>query len=306
MISYLPEAEDLFGPSYMYNGSRTELIFPCDNYLCIGRSWKLYVNIETGLYHCQRCEKSGHVKPPDRAKLRAPGKKVKLTLADIFAVPVRAGSAAYSYLKHKRGLSDREILYWDFRESPLNSWQGGVVIPLRDPNHPGFLVRVFDRDASKRWSRTDNYYNSPGFERRSTVFNIAQAENYSELIICEGVFSAVACGLNVVSTLGKDVTPNQFDRLMALKNVKEYIICFDGDLPGREKSLEVAKKIYGMGRRVSVVILPYGKDPHDMKDSIQDYIRSRVPISDFSLMELSSQIVRLRDEFVKQAYLKAI
>lgn len=292
-MNFIPDAEQLFGSIYALNGSQTQLIFECPK--CpSGKSSKLYVGIETGGFKCWRCGYKGYVQIPHYVKSSAQSSQRKdpMTLDEICTVPVRPGSDSYKYLQSRK-LNDEHIVNYQLRVSPLKDWVGGIIIPTLDESYRGFTVRIFDRQASSRWMRsTDRHYNSPGFTRVNTIYNFQRAKIARVIQLCEGVFSAISAGLNAIATYGKDVSAQQFERIVSCK-AEEYVVAFDGDLESRPCRHFLASMLYDFGKKVSVVELPSDKDHKDPNsvDDYQYYYKNRIPVDRWWLMRESLQML---------------
>ncbi len=284
MRNHVVEAEELFGCQYRMNGSQTQLIFPCPKCHEGQKEWKLYVGIESGGFKCQRCEYRGFVYVPFSVREKALGARLPpMQMSEIYGVAVQPGSPAWKYLTETRKLTPDQIRVYQMSVSPLRDWMGAVLMPTLDESYRGFQARIYDNTASRRWKHaSQRYYNSPGFRRVETVFNFQRAREARILKICEGPFSAIAAGLDAVATYGKDVSLEQFERIISAK-AEEFVVCYDGDEEAREKRSFLASMLYSYGKKVSVVLLPDGQDP-DSVENFQSYFDARVPVDEYWLM----------------------
>jgi hypothetical protein len=289
-MNLVPEAEEIFGIQYQYNGARDEIIFPCPR--CPeGKAWKLYVNIESGGFKCWRCGYKGYVHLPSSVN-RNYTPKAPMTLEEVQAVPVERGTGAYYYLRG-RGVTDRQIEMYGLCVSKLASWRGGIIIPSGDDTYSGFVVRIFDRNASFRWKdkpADQRYHNSPGFRRYNTIFNYTRAKAYRVTILTEGPFSGIASGYNAVSFYGKDMTAGQLEKILLMSS-EEYVIAYDGDIWGRENRHRVASTLFSTGKKVSIVSMPPDKDPAQI-DDLKQRLESRIPVSEMWLLEEGLRLIR--------------
>lgn len=145
---------------------------------------------------------------------------------------------AWNYLLN-RGLDDFSIsklgaYYWE-RDFEIEVEENGkdVKIPIRDKRVAnmvrlnGQIIGYVGRDITGKIPKAYKVMNSVGKFRSHSIWNMDQAKNSEELVICEGIFSAVKCGiLRSVALLGKTATPQQID-LIIKANPKKIYICLD-------------------------------------------------------------------------------
>ena len=96
--------------------------------------------------------------------------------------------------------------------------------------------------------------NSSGQFKYFCVWNYDQAQTSDELVICEGIVSAIKCGVGrSIATLGKMVTPQQ---LFTLKKMpaKTVYICLDPD--AQREAIELKKRLLPLFKDVYNVSLP--------------------------------------------------
>jgi uncharacterized protein (DUF983 family) len=134
-----------------------------------------------------------------------------------------------------------------------------VLLANRFKNRAIFPVIV--RGALYGWVARDitgqarqKVLNSTGDFRRQSVWNHDNVRGSEEIVICEGVVSALKCGVHrAIATLGKYVSPDQIMAIKALRPKRVYI-CLDVD------AVETAKALYfqvaGLFPEVYVVRLP--------------------------------------------------
>jgi len=96
-----------------------------------------------------------------------------------------------------------------------NWWQGRLIIP----GEPKYI--------------------SPPWPKGGSLWNSEALYMYSDVGICEGVFSAIAAGNNFVALCGKAMTNAQANRLVAARRVQSYTLMLDS---GAEDSAYVMAK----------------------------------------------------------------
>ena len=85
--------------------------------------------------------------------------------------------------------------------------------------------------------------------------------NWDEpIILCEGVFDAMAIKNNSIPLFGKTILPKLYSKIVE-KKVSHVTICLDDD--AFKDSLEIASNFMDNGIRVNFVKLK-GKDPSDL------------------------------------------
>jgi len=136
--------------------------------------------------------------------------------------PIQSGSPAAHYLS-KRGFGRFEINEYRLVEQPDRY---RIVIPSYRDNLIDFWVsRTYINESPK-------YLNPKGASRRFALFGYDQAKGASRVVICEGVFSAMAARqateIPAVAAYGKLVAAEQVKILLSLRP-KEFIIAFDSD-----------------------------------------------------------------------------
>jgi hypothetical protein len=224
-----------------------------------GKNKKLYVNAELGLFNCFSCgEKGGPVKIVAKmvncgfkqASIMLYGKQaaqsiyeddtenfdvqitgvkkrkqsssavvpVKITKPP-YMVPLKPSDVdAWNYLLG-RGLTPEII-----KELNFYHWESAkrVVLPVTiDGELYGTLSRDYIGDQERK------VLNSKGQWRSFTVWNFDLARESDELVICEGAFSAIKCGIfRSIALLGKVATEGQIEVIRSMMAKKLYI-CLD-------------------------------------------------------------------------------
>jgi len=135
----------------------------------------------------------------------------------------------------ERNVSRDDIKKHDMRFSVEGKLSGRVIIPIT-MNHKayGWVSRSVSNDPNIR-----KYLNLPGCPFSRLLFNVDKIPG-SRIIICEGVFDAIAAGDDAVATFGKDVSKEQQEMILKFD---ERIVFFDYD--ARDTAIQLAKKING-------------------------------------------------------------
>lgn len=181
--------------------------------------------------------------------------------------PVVKKTEAFNYLFGARGFSVEDIEHYSLVYGQHRGLR--IFVPTFDSN--GEMVYWVARLLSGGKSKDAKYVN-PSLEK-TTLFNIDQIES-DTMILCEGVFSAMAAGRNAAAAFGKTLNQDQLNKVLFSK-FKEIAVSFDSDAYEYSKSL--AKVLSGSGKRITVVRLPTGHDPASLsRDEFNKCFDSRV------------------------------
>jgi DNA primase len=215
--------------------------------------------------------------------------------------------SAYYYLRNKRGLTDDCILSLGIREG-VNRY--GETFNLKGKEYQGrdysgrIMVPSLRRDGTISFYVGRDYigdkpakYMNPPKELGAASEDVWSLDivNTPSIIICEGVFTAIA----VNQALGKIVTCATYGKSIAQRssndsgilvtsqgekllnrNFKQYIIFYDKD--AMSEAINTAKYLYDRGANVKIVKIDTDKygpkaDAADMtNEEIQDHIKKAI------------------------------
>jgi len=132
-------------------------------------------------------------------------------------------------------------------------YQNRIIIPSYDSE--GILNYFVGRDFYKSTMK----YKNPPIQKDIIGFDLYV--DWSEpIILCEGVFDAMAIKNNTIPLFGKTILP-KLEKKIVEKRVKNIVIVLDDD--AFKDSLKMIDKFLNMGIRVDFVKLK-GKDPSDL------------------------------------------
>jgi|GEM_PF-158617 len=220
--------------------------------------------------------------------------------------------ALWRHLKEK-GYSDAQIKEVDLiRESkkggdPYAFFRDRVMFPVTDLR--GRVVAFGGRILPDNMRPPDTgdftppkYINSgetPIFHKGSLLYAASQARsNIDEeqpLIVAEGYMDVIACHqagfTGAVAPMGTALTEGQITALwkMIPQELKEPVLCFDGDEAGRRAARRAAERILpllGPNKSARFAFLPEGKDPDDLikeegHKAFADILKRAMPLIDF-------------------------
>jgi len=261
----------------------------------------LYVNKDTGVYHCfnPACGAKGRfahlVKNITGEELEAEvihNDVVVTTFMSMYEYQPKASiddgfdeamerilinyndpeevSSKLKYLIN-RGFSAHALEYF---EVGFSVSQNRIVIPVRDEKFKvvGFIGRAIDNDTMPKYKYTDK------FPRRNLLLNLCNAKQHDSVVVVEGSLDHIkvyqAGFPSVVSTMGSTVTEGQIELLNKYFNT--IIIFADNDEAG-EKMRDAI--IEGCPRKDLWVVQNPGpeNDPGDMtSEQIQNAINNKL------------------------------
>jgi len=159
---------------------------------------------------------------------------------------------ALSYLQ-KRNVRAEDIMRYKIGYCETGEYKNRIIIPSYTSENKlnYFVARNFYNDGMK-------YKNPP------TTKNIVCFENMISwnlpIVLCEGVFDAIALRRNAIPILGKTL-PKQVELSLLKNNVKEVVIFLDAD--AREYAVNIEHKLRQYDIKVRTVTSTQ-KDPADM------------------------------------------
>jgi len=138
------------------------------------------------------------------------------------------------YIK-RRGFSDYHIRKYGLGMSGIYPMR--VIIPIEKGYWQGRSI----------FSWLEPKYVNPKANVRSIIFNAQALEKFDEIVVCEGVFSAMAVGANAIALLGKEVTKEKQQRILN-SNVKKIIVAlesgaFDSMQPFMDKAVARSREV---------------------------------------------------------------
>ena len=154
---------------------------------------------------------------------------------------------------YERGLSDNDFIKYSIGYATTGEFGGRVIIPSYSGSNQlnYFVARAYD----------GNYFKYKNPEASKDIIFFENLINWdAPIILCEGVFDAMAIRRNAIPILGKNISTALYKKLLT-SNVNDIYVALDTD--ARTKALEIAEKLLNQGKRVFLIELP-GKDPSEM------------------------------------------
>jgi DNA primase len=274
----LGAVENVLGKSY--KRAKDNYAFTCP--FCNHRKPKLEINLNTNdkgenPWECWVCETKGRTIRSllKQLKISGPqaqevlqyikkGEEVEYQVAKLIELPKEfqplylapttsfSANIARKYL-YDRGITDNDILKHNIGYCIAGEFSDRIIIPSYDQNNQlnFYVARSFNRSYAK--------YKNPEASKDIIVFE--NLINWNQpIIICEGVFDAMAIRRNAVPILGKNISKSLLKKIVTSK-VKEIYIALDRD--ALKKAVKFCEQFISMGKKVYLVDMDE-KDPSEM------------------------------------------
>ena len=269
--------ESILGRSKLARGG-DEAVFSCPS--CQHHKKKLTVNLLSQKFQCWVCNYKGHRAYQILKKVNAPGiifsslkeidsqynfkqaPKQKVE-ANTLQLPKEAkpltnatdimSKHAFHYLS-QRGITQQDIVKYNIHYSEEGELKNMAIIPSYDAN--GFLNyyvgRSFDKNAYIKHKLASSTKDIIGFEMYI---------NWDlPVILCEGVFDAMAIKRNVVPLFGKKISSTLMQKIIESKVEKIYLALDEDAL---KDAFNHAETFMGYGKRVYLIEME-DKDPSEL------------------------------------------
>lgn len=154
---------------------------------------------------------------------------------------------------YERGLSDNDFIKYGIGYATTGDYGGRVIIPSYSGSNQlnFFVARTYD----------GNYFKYKNPEASKDIIFFENLINWDQpIILCEGVFDAMAIRRNAIPILGKSISTSLYKKIITSR-LQDIYVALDTD--ARDKAIEIAEKFLNQGKRVFLIKLP-GKDPSEM------------------------------------------
>ena len=191
------------------------------------------------------------------------------------------GRQAVAYLK-RRNVSKADILRYNIGYCEGGVYDKMIIIPSY--SHEGtlnyFVARNFNKHSPVK-------YKNPPMSKDIVPFELFI--NWSSpLVLCEGMFDALAIKRNAIPLLGKHIQRELMKKIVT-SQVKKIYIALDKD--ALKESVRFCEHLMNEGKEVYLVDLKE-KDPSEMGfKSVTNLIQTTTPLTDFDLMAQKLQFV---------------
>ena len=182
---------------------------------------------------------------------------------------------ALAYLK-KRGVNTTDISKYDIGYCESGLYKNMIIIPTydKDGRINYFTARSFEKDPFVK-------YRNPPVSR-----DIIPNEHFINwnlpIILCEGLFDAMAIKRNAIPLLGKSIQSNLMKKIVTSVVDKIYIAL---DRDAIKQALRFCENLMAEGKEVYLVDLQ-DKDPSEMGfENFTKLIQKTIPLTYYNLME---------------------
>ena len=161
---------------------------------------------------------------------------------------------ALMYLK-KRGITKSDILKYNIGYCEEGKYSGRIIIPSydKDGNLNYFIARAIDPNSTKK-------YDAPKCNKNELI-GLEYFINWNvPIILCEGIFDAIAIKRNAIPLLGKTIPKALMIKLID-PSVKTVYVSLDRD--ALKDALKYAEQLLNLGKDVYLIDLQ-DKDPSEM------------------------------------------
>ena len=154
---------------------------------------------------------------------------------------------------YERGLTDNDFIKYGIGYCTSGEYGGRVIIPSYSTSGTlnFFVARSYD----------GNYFKYKNPEVSKDIIFFENLINWNApIILCEGVFDAMAIRRNAIPILGKNVAKTLYKKIIT-SNVNDIYIALDND--AKDRALTTAEQFLNNGKRVFIVEME-DKDPSEM------------------------------------------
>ena len=154
---------------------------------------------------------------------------------------------------HERGFTKNDFIKYNVGYTTTGDYGGRIIIPSYSSSNRlnYFIGRTYENSYFK--------YKNP--QSTKDIIFFENLINWNQpIILCEGVFDAIAIRRNAIPILGKSLSPSLIKKIIT-SNVKDIYIALDKD--AQKDALEISEKLLNLGKRIFLVDLKE-KDPSEM------------------------------------------
>ena len=270
--------------------------------ICNHKKPKLIVNIFTGQYNCWTCHPATKGKTPvslfkklgvekermiemkgyfkgDRTKIEDSETTRVFLPKEFISMTENDKSLEYRratvYLKN-RGINEADVRKDNIGYCKEGRYRNRVIVPSYDKNGQVnyFIARSFEKEPYQK-------YDAPSVNK-TEIIGLEYHINWTvPVILCEGVFDAIAIKRNVVPLFGKSITKALMLKLVE-SQVKTVYLALDKD--ALKEALTYSEQLINLGKEVYLIELD-GKDPSDLGfTSMTELLQKAKPLTFGELM----------------------
>lgn len=155
----------------------------------------------------------------------------------------------------RRGLTDADIVKYNIGYCESGKYPNSLIVPSYDRNGKlnYFISRSFEKDPGRK-------YNAPSCNKNELIGFEYYINWRVPVILCEGIFDAIALKRNAVPLFGKTI-PTALMMKLVQSDVKTVYLALDND--ALKQAIEYSKQLLDLGKDVYLIELE-GKDPSEL------------------------------------------
>jgi DNA primase len=219
-----------------------------------------------------------HIEIVDNKKAILPKEFISLVNPPINSLTAKH---ALNYLKN-RGITKEDIIKYNIGYCEFGKFANMIIIPSYDMNGSlnYFTARNFDKNSPIKYKNPDVTRDIIGLEHFIN-WNVP-------IILCEGMFDAIAIKRNSIPLLGKTIQKSLMKKLIN-STVQKIYIALDKD--AIKQALNFCETLMNEGKEVYLVDID-DKDPSDMGfEKFTGLVQNTLPLTFSNLLEKKLQII---------------
>ena len=191
------------------------------------------------------------------------------------------GKQAWFYLKN-RGVTIEDVEKYNIGYCEYGRYAKMIIIPSYNKN--GQLNYYTGRSFEK-----DPYIKYKNPEASRNIIPNEHLINWSlPLVICEGMFDAIAIKRNAIPLLGKNIQSELMKKIVT-STIEKIYIALDAD--AMKQTIKFAEEFINEGKEVYLIDLKE-KDPSEMGfHNFTNLIQNTFPLTSYQLMERKLQLI---------------
>jgi hypothetical protein len=154
---------------------------------------------------------------------------------------------------YDRGLIDNDFIKYQIGYCTSGEYGGRIIIPSYSESNQlnFFIARTYD----------GNYFKYKNPEASKDIVFFENLINWqTPVILCEGVFDAIAIRRNAIPLLGKNMAKALYKKLL-ISSCSDIYVALDAD--ARNRALQISEQLLNQGKRVYLIEMK-DKDPSEM------------------------------------------
>jgi DNA primase len=183
-----------------------------------------------------------------------------------------------------RGISEEDIVKYNIGYCEAGKYRNSVIIPSY--NKSGqlnyFISRSFEKEPGRK-------YNAPSCNKNELIGLEYYINWKCPVILCEGIFDAIALKRNAVPLFGKTI-PRALMMKLVENDVKTVYLALDND--ALKEAIEYSQQLLNLGKDVYLIELQ-GKDPSDLGfEEVTKYLHTAKQLTFSDLLLKKMQLCR--------------